>query len=48
VVSEATLSPAIGSALSLGALLATLPEISQYVALSPHPRSLQLELVHRL
>lgn len=44
VVSEATLSPAIGSALSLGALLATLPEISQYVALEPHPRSLELEL----
>jgi hypothetical protein len=44
VVSKATLSPAPRSALSLGALLATLPDVSQYVALDPHPRSLQLEL----
>jgi hypothetical protein len=44
VVSEATFSSAPGSALSLGALLATMPEVSQYVALDPHPRPLQLEL----
>jgi len=44
VVSEATLSPAPRAALSLGELLATLPDVSQYVALDPYPRSLQLEL----
>jgi hypothetical protein len=44
VVSGATLSPAPASVLSLGALLATLPDVSQYIALDPHPRSLQLEL----
>lgn len=44
VVSEATLSPAPVSDLSLGALLATLPDGSRYVALDPHPRSLKLEL----
>lgn len=44
VISEATLSPTLVRGLSLAELLATLPDVSNHVALDPHPQSLRLEL----